>query len=582
MKLNVNADEVLKRRYLLRNINGRIIETPEQMFRRAAKAVAAADKRYNRYPKDAEEEFLKVMTELEFLPNSPALMNAGTKLSQLSACFVIPVEDNIESIFDGVKDMAMIHKTGGGTGFNFSHLRPKGDIVMSTKGQASGPVSFMRIYDTAADVVKQGGRRRGANMAILNVNHPDIAEFIISKRYDIFKNFNLSVAVTDKFIEEVKKNGIWKLVNPRNGKVVMKVKARELFDLIIENAYMTGDPGLIFIDEINKRHPLKKLGMVEATNPCGEVPMLPYESCNLGSINLSKFVEAGQIDWSKLREVVRIGVHFLDNVIDINRYPLPEIEKVTLSNRKIGLGVMGFADMLIKLGIPYDSDEAVNTAEQVMRFITKEARQKSIELGAERGSFPNFNKSEFYRKYKTLRNATCTTVAPTGTISIIAGCSSGIEPLFAISFLRIVMEGTRMLEVNDMFEKIAKQKGFYDFGLMDKIAQEGTIQRIREIPIDVKHLFVTAHDIKPESHVKIQAAFQKYTDNAVSKTVNLRHTANEDDIKEVFLLAHKLRCKGITVYRDGSKKEQVLNIIKDKVHAGSEYSGGCQGTTCNY
>jgi ribonucleoside-diphosphate reductase alpha chain len=589
LKLSVNAIKILKKRYLAKNEKGEIIETPSQMFRRVARTIAKVDEKYNKKAdvKKIEGEFYKAMSNLEFLPNSPTLMNAGFELGQLSACFVLPVEDSIEGIFDALKYMALIHKSGGGTGFSFSKLRPKGDIVRSTKGIASGPISFMKIFDVATEVVKQGGRRRGANMGVLNVDHPDIIEFItVKSKEDVLSNFNLSVAVTDKFMEAVKKNENYELINPRNSKKEGELSAKSVFDLIATMAWKTGDPGLLFIDEINRCNPTPKIGKIECTNPCGEVPLLYYESCNLGSINRSKMVENGGINWEKLRNTVRLGIHFLDNIIDANKFPLEKIKKMTLANRKIGLGVMGFAEMLIKLNIPYDSNEGIKTAEKVMKFISEEARKKSVELGIERGSFPNFKDSIWYEKgYGAMRNATVTTIAPTGTISVIAGCSSGIEPLFAIAFIRNVMEGTRLFEVVPLFEEIAKKRGFYSKELLRRIATKGSIQDFDEIPDDVKRIFVTAFDIEPEWHVKMQAAFQKYTDNAVSKTVNLPPNATPEDIKNIYQLAYKLKCKGITVYRYGSKKEQVLNIGTisrgdlepelEFVNVDSEYAGGC-------
>jgi ribonucleoside-diphosphate reductase alpha chain len=599
LKLSLNAISVLERRYLLKDESGRIIETPSQMFRRVAKAIASVDSIYDKSAnvEAVEEEFYRVMANLEFLPNSPTLMNAGTDIGQLSACFVLPVGDSIEEIFDALKYMALIHKSGGGTGFSFSRLRPRGDIVKSTMGVASGPVSFMKIFDVATEVIKQGGRRRGANMGILRVDHPDIIEFITAKeREGVLTNFNISVGVTDEFMEAVENDEYYSLVNPRNGAVVRRLKARAIFDLIATAAWKTGDPGLIFLDEINRRNPTPHVGVIESTNPCGEVPLLPYESCNLGSINLSRMVKDGEIDWDKLRRTVRTAVHFLDNVIDANNYPIPQIEKATKANRKIGLGVMGFAEMLIKLGIPYDSEEAVATAEKVMSFISDEARKKSVELGEERGSFPNFPGSVWEKMgYKAMRNATVTSIAPTGTISIIAGTSSGIEPLFAVAFVRNVM-GTQLFEINPVFEQIAKERGFYSTELISKIAKTGSVQGLSEVPPDVRRLFVTALEIAPEWHVRMQAAFQKYTDNAVSKTVNLPHEATIDDVKRIFMMAWKLKCKGITVYRYGSKAEQVLVVggiqasgtsatatpPPPYVQASSEFSGECPKGVCYY
>ncbi len=589
LKLSVNAIQVLKRRYLLRDEKGEIKETPKQMFERVAKSIAEVERAYGEDVEKAYEEFLSVLTSLEFLPNSPTLMNAGTEIGQLSACFVIPIEDSLEGIFDAVKYMALIQKSGGGTGFSFSRLRPAGDVVKSTMGIASGPVSFMRVFDVTTDVIKQGGKRRGANMGILSCHHPDIFEFIVAKREEgNLANFNISVAVTDEFMKAVKNDGTYLLINPRNGQKVREVKARAVFDLIVANAWKTGDPGLVFIDEVNRRNPTPHLGEIESTNPCGEQPLLPFESCNLGSINLSKMVKEGKINWERLRKVTEIAVHFLDNVIDANKFPLPQIEETTKKTRKIGLGVMGFAEMLVLLGIPYDSKEALKVAEKVMKFIQEVAHQKSQEIGEKRGSFPAFEGSIWKKKgYKAMRNATCTTVAPTGTISIIAGTSSGIEPLFAISFVRDVLEGTKLLEVNRIFEQIAREKGFYSHELMLEIAKTGSLSQIKNIPEEVKRIFRTALDIAPEWHVKMQAAFQKYTDNAVSKTVNLPREATLEDVKRIYLLAHELKCKGITVYRYGSKKEQVLYVgnlkdEKDLVSVKSEYSGGCPATSCPF
>ncbi|MEM2947494.1 MAG: vitamin B12-dependent ribonucleotide reductase, partial [Candidatus Bathyarchaeia archaeon] len=579
-KLTVNALEVLRKRYLRRDEIGNIVEDPAQMFRRVAKAIARINHRYGEDPKESEETFYKMMARLEFLPNSPTLFNAGTKLGQLSACFVLPVEDSLDSIFEAVKNMALIEKSGGGVGFDFSRLRPKGDIVMSTKGVASGPVSFMRVFDVATEVIKAGGKRRGAMMGILRIDHPDILEFITAKQQPGFlSNFNISVAVTDDFMKTLEEDGEYWLINPRNREKTGKLKAREVWNLIARSAWASGDPGVIFIDEVNRHNPTPEVGRIESTNPCGEQPLLPYESCNLGSINLSRMVEDGKINWKRLRETVRNAVHFLDNVIDANKYPLGEIERVTKANRKIGLGVMGFADMLIKLGIPYNSEQALELAEKLMKFIDEEAHKMSEEIAENRGSFPNFDKSVWKDKYKAMRNATVTTIAPTGSISIIAGCSSGIEPLFAISFIRNVLDGTRLFETNPLFEMMAKERGFYDARLLEEIAKTGSVQKIDKIPEDIKKIFVTALDIDPEWHVRMQAAFQKYTDNAVSKTVNMPYEASVDDVRNVFELAWKLKCKGVTVFRYGSKPEQVLYIGEVKtaekrfISADSEYAG---------
>lgn len=569
LKLDLNATIVLNKRYLIKNEEGKVIETPKQMFRRIAKTIAEN--------KNEEEDFYDLMVNFLFIPNSPTLMNAGTSFGQLSACFVLPIEDSLESIFDSVKNAALIHQTGGGTGFSFSKLRPKNDIVRSTGGVASGPVSFMKVFDAATGAIKQGGRRRGANMGILNVNHPDVEEFIKCKEDgESISNFNISVAVTEEFMKKLKNNNMIELVNPRTGFVVKKVNAQKIFDIIAFNAWKTGDPGIIFIDEMNKYNPTPNTGMFEATNPCSEQPLLAYESCNLGSINLSKFFKKNEIDWEKLREITRKSVKFLDNVIDKTKFPLKEIKQLTKGNRKIGLGVMGFADLLVKLGVPYDSNEALRISEKIMKFISIEGRKKSEEIAKKKGSFPNIKKS-IYKK--PVRNSTVTTIAPTGTISIISGCSSGIEPLFAVAFVRNVMEGTRLVEVNKEFERIAKERGFYSKELMMKIAKNGSVQNLKEVPADVKKIFRTALDISPEWHVRIQSSFQKYTDNAVSKTCNLPESASVEDIKKIFLLAHELKCKGITIYRYGSKKNQVLSFDEQLV-ADSEFAGGCSSTVC--
>jgi len=591
LKLTYNAVKVLERRYLKKDNSRRVIETPLELFRRTAKAIAKAegnfrDKRISR--QEAEENFFSMMRSLEFMPNSPTLMNAGTKMGQLSACFVLPVEDSIPNIFKSLRDMATIHQTGGGTGFDFSRLRPKGDLVYSTKGAASGPVSFMSIFDTATGVIVQGGRRRGANMGILRVDHPDIVEFIEAKLEEgHFSNFNLSVAVTNEFMRAYYKNGSYSLINPRTKKVVKKVKAREIFKRITRSAWKSADPGLVFIDEVNRRNPTSGVGRIEATNPCGELPLLPYESCNLASLNLSKFVtEDKNLDWQKLADRIRWGIRFLDDVIEVNKFPLPEIKKITFENRKIGLGVMGFADMLVLLGIPYNSKQATEFAAKLMRFIRQESIKTSVELAKTRGAFPNFKKSIYARRNLRLRNATVNTIAPTGTISIIAGCSSGIEPLFAISFTRRVLSGARLFEINPLFEKMAKDRGFYSDRLMKEIAKQGSLQKIKGIPSDVKKIFITAFDVAPEGHLYIQAAFQRYTDNSVSKTVNLPTQATMQDIKRIYLLAHKLKCKGITIYRYGTKKEQVLSFSaeagkKPRLVAASVYSGGsCASEVC--
>ncbi|SDW71061.1 ribonucleoside-diphosphate reductase class II [Methanohalophilus halophilus] len=559
-KLSANGKTLLEKRYLLRDKEGRIAEKPGELFRRVAKAIARVDSRYGYSAEITEDNFYQIMADLEFLPNSPTLMNAGTDLGQLSACFVLPVEDSLKSIFKSLQDMSLIHQSGGGTGFSFSNLRPKGDPVRSTEGVASGPLSFMTIFDKATDVIKQGGRRRGANMGVLRVDHPDIIEFIEAKENeDMLHNFNLSVGATDEYMEAVSQKGDYALVNPRTGKVKERLKARDVFDRILNCAWQTGDPGLLFLDEINRRHPMSAIGTIESTNPCGEVPLLPYESCNLGSINLARMVKEGAIDWEKLKETTRTGVHFLDNVIDANKYPLPEIGQRTKQNRKIGLGVMGFAAMLARLGIPYDCREGIETAEKVMKFIREESVKKSVELGEQRGSFPDFHRSALAKDYPAMRNATVNTVAPTGSLSIIANTTSGIEPMFALTYSRNVM-GTRLTEIDPVFEEIARKHGFYSSQLMEEIASTGSLQNSPNIPEKTRRIFATALEIEPQCHVRMQAAFQKHVDNAVAKTVNLPHEATVEDFREIYTLAYRLKCKGIAAYRYGSKAEQVLEI----------------------
>jgi ribonucleoside-diphosphate reductase alpha chain len=593
LKLPLNTLEVLRRRYLLKDDDRNVVETPSELFRRVASHVAQGERNFKSSvtPEEAEERFYHMMRNLEFMPNSPTLMNAGTSLGQLSACFVIPVEDSVEGIFRALKDMARIHQTGGGTGFSFSRLRPQGDLVASTKGEASGPVSFMEIFDKATGVIVQGGRRRGANMGILRCDHPDILEFVEAKlERDRLSNFNISLGVTDKFMEAVIHDKPYGLINPRTGKRTGSAKAQSIFDLIVNAAWHTGDPGLIFLDEINRRNPTPQVGEIEATNPCGELPLLPYESCNLASINLGKMIKGNGFDWAKLKEFIAWGVRFLDDVIEVNKFPLPQIREITFANRKIGLGVMGFADILIRLGIPYNSLKAVDFAERLMRFVHRESLRASQSLAVERGVFPNYEKSVYAKKGLRVRNATVNTVAPTGTISIIAGCSSGIEPLFAISFVRNVLSGTKLFEVNPHFEEMARARGFYSKELIAEIAQFGSLRKIRGIPADVKRIFLTAFDVSPREHVEIQAAFQKYTDNSVSKTINLPADATVDDVRKIYLLAYKLGCKGITIYRYGSKKDQVLSFGYEKteaevsgpVFADSEYSGGCATGLCSF
>jgi len=598
LKLSVNAIQVLERRYLLRNPEGEVIETPIQMFKRVAKAIAAIDKKYDHFA-GTEEKYFEIMTNLEFIPNTPTLMNAGTKFQMLSACFVLPVEDSLDKIFDTLKYASLIQKMGGGTGFNFSKLRARGSIVGTTKGIASGPVSFMEIFDRATDVIKQGSKRRGANMGILRADHPDIIEFINSKlNENKFLNFNISVSVTEKFMKAVIKNEKYELIDPRTKKTVKKLNARQVFELIANNAWQTGDPGIIFIDKINEKHPLYE--KIESTNPCGEQPLLDWESCNLGSINLAKFVSNGKIDWERLADVTRLATNFLDNVIDANDYVAKETETITKRNRKIGLGIMGWAEMLIQLKIPYDSQEALKLAEKIMEFIDYNSKIKSLDLAKQRGAAPSFRQSNYIKKglnrkgkldWKRLnkeikkyglRNITTTTIAPTGSISIIGSCSSGIEPLFAVSYIREVMEGTKLSETNKLFEEEARRRGFYNTQLLHDISKYGSIQKIGGIPKDVKNIFVTATDIDYSWHVKMQAAFQKYTDNGVSKTINLPEEATKEDVKRAYLFAYKLECKGITVFRYGSKNKQVLYLddYSKRMKASSEFSGGCPTIEC--
>ncbi|MFH1824581.1 MAG: vitamin B12-dependent ribonucleotide reductase [Candidatus Firestonebacteria bacterium] len=580
LKLSPNSLIVLKKRYL-KKISDTETEKPEEMFMRIAKNIAEAEKIYDPYiPQDKYENiidaFYSMMVNLYFLPNSPTLMNAGRDLQQLSACFVLPVEDSMEDIFNTVRDAALIHKSGGGTGFSFSRLRQKNDRVKTTGGVASGPVSFMKVFNSATEAVKQGGTRRGANMGILNIDHPDIIEFItVKNNTKELNNFNLSVAITDKFMEAVFKDEEYELINPHNKQVEKKMKARDVFNLIVDSAWKTGEPGVIFIDTVNKDNPTPGLGRIESTNPCGEQPLLPYEACNLGSINLAKMIKVTngktETDYQLLKETIYLAVRFLDNVIDMNKYPLPEIDAMAKGNRKIGLGVMGFADMLVLVGIPYNSNDAIKTAERVMRFIDEESKKASSNLAKERGPFTNFEKS-IYNGYTHVRNSTTTTIAPTGTLSIIANVSSGVEPLFAISYIRTVMDNTKMLEVNHYFEKVAKGMGFYNEPLLKEIAEKNSLKDIKDIPDDIKKVFVTAHDISPEWHVKMQAAFQKFTDNAVSKTINFSKDATKEDIKMAYILAYKEGCKGLAVYRDGSREEQVLSTgtTKSKTETGSQ------------
>ncbi|MDQ3672789.1 MAG: vitamin B12-dependent ribonucleotide reductase [Gemmatimonadota bacterium] len=578
-QLNDNARTVIKKRYLIKNSSAAPVEQPEDMFWRVAGTVAEGDRRYG--ASDAAvtgtaEEFYRLMTERRFEPNSPTLMNAGRPLGQLSACFVLPIEDALsngrDGIYDTLRAMALIHQSGGGTGFGFSKLRGKGSMVRSTTGVASGPVSFMKLYDASTDAVKQGGTRRGANMGILRVDHPDILDFITCKE-DLTQitNFNISVAVTDKFMTAVAEGTTYDLVDPGTGKVTGELDARSVWDKMIDGAWRTGEPGCFFIDEANRHNPVPHVGQYEATNPCGEQPLLPYDVCNLGSINVGYYVRDGAIDWDAFKRDIHLSTHFLDNIIDVNKYPLPEIDALSKRIRRIGFGIMGFADALVRLGIPYDSDEGVEFGRQLQKFVDVESKRESERLASERGPFPEWARSVWgpdetcardpkgkrIRPMKLLRNCNVNTIAPTGTISIIAGCSSGIEPLFAIAFMRN-QAGVMMPDVNEDFVAIAKEEGWYSLDLMERIAKEGHIH-FDEVPERWRRVFVTAHDITPEWHVRMQAAFQENCDSAISKTTNFPHAATPEDVRAIYELAYELKCKGVTVYRDGSRDNQVLS-----------------------
>lgn len=568
INISDNANLVLEKRYLAKDHNGKVCETVEGMFRRVADTISMADKNYdsNANTKKISDEFYNVMSNLEFLPNSPTLMNAGRPLGQLSACFVLPIEDSICGIFDTIKQAAIIHQSGGGTGFSFSRIRSAGSTVNSTGGVASGPVSFMRVFNTATEAIKQGGTRRGANMGILRIDHPDILQFIDCKTNNSdINNFNISVGITEKFMQAVEEHKDYDLIDPATKEVKGTLNASKIFDKIVDNAWRNGEPGIVFLDRLNRDNVVPSVGEIESTNPCGEQPLLPYEACNLGSINLVKMVkktkDGYEIDYDKLSKTIQIAVHFLDNVIDMNKYPLEKIDKMTKSTRKIGMGIMGFADMLLLLNIPYDSDKGVELGESLMKFINEEGHKASIELAKTRGAFPLFDEST-YKDGPAIRNATVTTIAPTGTLSIIAGVSSGVEPVFAYAYIRNVMDKTEMIEINPILKNKLIEKGIYSDKLMKKIATEGILKNLEEIPQDIKDVFVSSHDISPKSHVKMQASIQKNTDNAVSKTVNFTNDATPEQVREVYILAYKLGCKGVTIYRDGSRDSQVLNIGK--------------------
>ncbi|MBL0891875.1 MAG: vitamin B12-dependent ribonucleotide reductase [Gemmatimonadaceae bacterium] len=577
--LSNNARTVLEKRYLVKDAKGKPVEKPEDMFWRVATTVAEADRRYGASDGAVQalaEEFYFLMTQRRFEPNSPTLMNAGRPLGQLSACFVLPVDDALSNgqsgIYDTLRSMALIHQSGGGTGFSFSRLRARGSMVRSTTGVASGPVSFMELYDGSTNAVKQGGTRRGANMGILRVDHPDVLEFIACKE-DLTKitNFNISVGVTTKFMDALKADGMYDLIDPGTGKVAGQLKARDVWDKMILGAWRTGEPGVFFIDEANRYNPVPHLGSYEATNPCGEQPLLPYDVCNLGSVNVGHYVVNGQVDWEAMRRDIALSTHFLDNIIDVNKYPLPEIDALSKRIRRIGLGVMGFADMLVRLGIPYDSPEGVEMGRKVMEFLDVEGKKESERLAKERGAFPEWAQSiwgpdetcardangQRIRPMQLLRNCNVTTVAPTGTISIIAGCSSGLEPLFAVAFMRN-QAGVMMPDVNEDFVAIAKSEGWYSDALMERIAKTGSVKH-DEIPARWQRVFTTANEISPEYHIRMQAAFQQHCDSAISKTTNFSHAATVDDVRAIYELAYDMKCKGVTVYRDGSRDGQVLS-----------------------
>lgn len=567
--LTETAKTILEKRYLAKDEAGKIIETPKQLFYRVAKAMASVEQASDDYTKI----FYNMMVNFDFLPNTPTLINAGRKLGMLSACFVLPISDSMDGIFKTLRDSALIFKSGGGVGYAFSDLRPRGDVVSSTVGVSSGPISFMRVYNAATEEIKQGGVRRGAMMAVLRVDHPDIIDFIKCK--DDTKqltNFNISVAVTDEFMKAVEKDKTYWVLNPRTKAKMKELKAREVFDVLVKQAWKNGEPGVVFIDEINKHNALIKMGEIKSTNPCGEQPLFPYESCNLGSINLANFIieepaissKPPSIDFNRLRYTIYKAVRFLDNVIDVNAFPLPEIEAITKGNRKIGLGIMGWADTLIKLRVPYNSKKALELAEEFMSTIQNEAINASKELAKEKGTFPNIGMSNL-KEIEYRRNTALTTIAPTGTISMIAGCSSGIEPLFGVAYVKKnILDNKSFYEVNDHFKKELVDRGIYSDKLLDEVVKKGSVQDIKEIPDGMKKVYVISHDIVAEDHIKMQAAFQKHVCSSISKTINFPRTASSEEVKRGYLLAYELGCKGVTVYRDGSRELQVLNIGEEK------------------
>ena len=587
-RLSPNARRVLEARYLRRNTEGAIVETPERLFERVARAVAQAECRWGGGSQERfwRDTFQQLLYSLDFLPNSPALMNAGMSLGQLSACFVLPLDDTMESIFETLKQAALVQRTGGGTGFSFSKLRPKGELVCSTGGEASGPVSFMKIFDQATQHIKQGGKRRGANMGVLRVDHPDILEFISAKVDGTsLQNFNISVGVTDRFMKAVAQKDVYDLVHPQNGKFVQQISAPMVFQAIVEAAWKTGDPGLLFLDAINRANPTPHLGLLEATNPCGEIPLLSNESCNLGSINLANHLrtegQASRMDWGKLRASVHVAVRFLDNMIEVNRFPNSEIEVMSRGNRKIGLGVMGFAELLIRLGIPYDDDQARHLGEELMGTIAKEARAASKKLAEERGVFPNWQRSIYGTRRQKVRNATCTAIAPTGTISLIAGTTASIEPLFALAYQRShSLGGEPLFEITPLLLTYCRALGFKAEKIQQAVHEQGRLSAVSNVPEKFKHLFVTALDLAPEDHLHMQAAFQRQVDNSVSKTINLPEEATRDDVARAYRRAWELGLKGVTLYRYGSKRSQVLNIGAETDPWFFEHMAHCDPREC--